>query len=138
MPFGLTNAPLVFQRVMQRVLMGLNPEEGPDFVLVYIDDVHVLVFSRKLEDNLRHLKAVIQRIQEAGLKLKPSKCYFLRMEVEYLGHVITPRGLKTTPKLVAAIREFLTPSNIRETHQLAHTTEDTSRCLLRWHSHFTS
>ena len=29
---------------MERVLAGLNPEDGPDFVLVYIDDV--LVFSR--------------------------------------------------------------------------------------------
>ena len=34
MPFGLTNAPSVFQRLMQRVLAGLNPEEGPDFVVV--------------------------------------------------------------------------------------------------------
>ena len=39
MPFGLMNAPSVFQRLMSRVLMGLNPESGPDFVAVYIDDV---------------------------------------------------------------------------------------------------
>ena len=39
MPFGLTNAPAVFQRLMQRVLMGLNPEDGPDFVAVYINDI---------------------------------------------------------------------------------------------------
>ena len=37
MPFGLTNAPSVFQRLMERVLAGLNPENGPDFVAVYID-----------------------------------------------------------------------------------------------------
>ena len=43
MPFGLTNAPAVFQRLMEQVLAGLNPEQGPDFVKVYID--HVLVFS---------------------------------------------------------------------------------------------
>ena len=67
MPFGLTNAPAVFQRLMQRVLAGLNPDAGPDFVAVYIDDV--LVFSRTLEEHLSHLQAVIERIQEAGLKL---------------------------------------------------------------------
>ena len=38
--------PLLYLRLMQRVLMGLNPAEGPDFVSVYIDDV--LVFSRTL------------------------------------------------------------------------------------------
>ena len=53
MPFGLTNAPAVFQRLMQRVLMGLNPAGGKDFVAVYIDDV--LVFSHSLEDHLEHL-----------------------------------------------------------------------------------
>ena len=71
MPFGLTNAPAVFQQLMQRLLMGLNPEAGPDFVTVYIDDV--LVFSPTLEEHLIHLQAVVWRIEEAGLKLKPSK-----------------------------------------------------------------
>ena len=74
MPFGLTNAPGVFQRLMQQVLMGLNPEDGPDFVSVYIDDV--LVFSKTLEEHLHHLEMVLKRIIEVGLKLKPVKCQF--------------------------------------------------------------
>ena len=112
MPFGLTNAPGVFQRLMERVLARLNPEDGPDFVVVYIDDV--LVFSRTLEEHLEHLRCVIQRIQEAGLKLKPTKCHFIRTEVEYLGHMITPEGLKTNPRLVVAVEEFPRPQNLSE------------------------
>ena len=46
MPFGLRNAPAAFQCLMERVLRGLNPEEGPDFVDAYIDDV--LIFSQTL------------------------------------------------------------------------------------------
>ena len=88
MPFGLTNAPAVFQRLMQQVLAGLNPEEGPDFVKVYIDDV--LVFSPTLAEHIDHLRRVLVRIREAGLKLKPSKCHFIAKEVEYLGHILTP------------------------------------------------
>ena len=44
MPFGLCNAPAVFQHLIQQVLQGLNPMDGPDFVSVYIDDV--LIFSK--------------------------------------------------------------------------------------------
>ncbi len=115
MPFGLTNAPAVFQRLMQRVLMGLNPEDGPDFVSVYIDDI--LVFSRTISEHLRHLQLVLERLKEAGLKLKPTKCHFIREEVEYLGHIITPQGLKPNPKLVAAVQEYPAPKNIRNVRQ---------------------
>ena len=110
MPFGLTNAPAVFQRLMQRLLMGLNPASGPDFVTVYIDNI--LVFSLTLETHLTHLRAVIERISGAGLKLKP-KCQFirteveyLRTEVEYLGHLVTPCGLRPNSKLVEAVKQF--------------------------------
>ena len=112
MPFGLTNAPAVFQRLMERVLAGLNPEEGPNFVVVYIDDV--LIFSRSLEEHFQHLRMVLRRIEEAGLKLKPSKCQFLRREVEYLGHLITPEGLQTNPRLVTAVKEFARPRNLQQ------------------------
>ena len=115
MPFGLKNAPSVFQRLMSRVLMGLNPEDGPDFVAVYIDDV--LIFSRTLTDHIQHLKLVITRIQEVGLKLKPTKCHFVRREVEYLGHIITPDGLMPTPKLTKSVMEFPVPRNVREVRQ---------------------
>ena len=90
--------------------MGLNPASGPDFVAVYIDDV--LVFSPTLTEHLTHLQAVIKRISEAGLKLKPSKCRFVRSEVEYLGHLVTPQGLKTNFKLVEAVRQFPRPTDV--------------------------
>ena len=112
MPFGLTNAPSVFQRLIERVLAGLNPEDGPAFTAVYIDDV--IVFSRTLEEHLQHLCQVIQRISNAGLKLKPTKCHFIREEVEYLGHLITPKGLKTNPTLTSAVANFPQPRNLTE------------------------
>ena len=115
MPFGLCNAPSVFQRLMQQVLMGLNPLDGPDFVSVYIDDV--LVFSETLNDNLEHLRKVITRIQSVGLKLKPAKCRFACREVKYLRHLITPSGLKPSEELVASVREFPRPRNLKELHR---------------------
>ena len=112
MPFGFTNTLSVFQRLMQQVLQGLNPEGGPDFVSVYIDDV--LVLSRTLKEHWRHLDLVMKRLRKAGLKLQPAKCHFIQTEVEYLGHFISPEGLKTNKKLVAAVKEFPTHKDIKE------------------------
>lgn len=116
MPFGFCNARAVFfQRLMQRVLIGLNPAEGPDFVAVYSDDV--LVFSRTLVDHMQHLHAVIERLRRAGLKLKPSKCHFIWKEVEYLDHVITPDGLKPNTTRVSKVRGYSVPHSINEVRQ---------------------
>ena len=98
MPFGLTNAPAVFQWLMQKVLSDLKTDDGRDFAEVSIDDV--LIFSETLEEHLQHIRLVLERLKKAGLKLKPAKCHFLRERVEYLGHLITPQGLKPNPKQV--------------------------------------
>ena len=115
MPFGLTNALAVFQRLMSQVLNGLNPESDPDFVEVYIDDV--LIFSRSLEEHLQHLRRVLERLRSANLKLKPSKCHFIRQEVEYLGHIITPDGLKPNPGRVEAVQQFPVPESVTQVRQ---------------------
>ena len=67
MPFGLKNAPATFQRMMDVVLQGLE-----SFLVLYIDDV--LIFSNCWEDHLEHIRVVIERLQAAGLRAKPSKC----------------------------------------------------------------
>ena len=54
---------------MQQVISSLNPETGPEFVSVYIDDI--LVFSRTLQEHLLHLQQIFERIMAVGLKLKP-------------------------------------------------------------------
>ena len=123
MPFGLKNAPAVFQRLMQQVLRGLNPDDGVPFVSVYLDDI--LVFSRTFDDHVRHLQLVIERLQSAGLKLKPSKCHFICQTVEYLGHLITPEGIKPNPQRVSAVKEFPRPKSV-------------TKCASFWDSHPTT
>ena len=115
MPFGLMNAPAVFQRLMQQVISSVNPMEGPNFVSVYIDDL--LVYSQTLEEHLVHLGKVMDKLREVNLKLKPSKCHFVRQSVEFLGHILTPKGLQPNPKQVAAVQEFPVPRNVSELRQ---------------------
>ena len=112
MPFGLKNAPSVFQRLMQQVLSGVNPENGPSFVAAYIDDF--LIFSVSLQQHLDHLCKVIHRLREVGLKVNPGKCQFIRREVEYLGHINTPEGLKPNYKLVEVVRDYSPPKTVQQ------------------------
>lgn len=100
---------------MHLVLRGVNSEDGPDFVFVYIDDLRV--FSATLEEHVEHLKKVLMRLQEAGLKLKPTKCHFLCEEVEHLGHVIIHEGLWPNPAQVTAVKDFPTPRSVKKVRQ---------------------
>ena len=102
----------MFQQLIQQVLMGLNPDSGPSFVAAYIDDI--LVFSDALEDHLKHLRLVLGRLQEVNLKLKHSKCCFTRKEVEYLGHVFIPDGLKPNSTLASAVQALSVPTCLKE------------------------
>jgi hypothetical protein len=54
----------------------------------------MMYYSRTMEEHVEHLRQVLAWLRKAGLKLKPTKCHFIRQAVEYLGHVITPDGLK--------------------------------------------
>ena len=105
MPFGLTNAPATFQRLMERVLRGLTFEH----CLVYLDDI--LVFSRSIDDHVAGLRKVLERLREAGLKAKPSKCQFGRKTMDYLGHVVSTEGIAPQENKVKAVREFPVPKN---------------------------
>ncbi|GBG74892.1 hypothetical protein CBR_g19405 [Chara braunii] len=64
MPFGLTNAPATFQTAMNDIFRNILEE----YVLVYLDDI--LVYSRTLEDHLRHLRDVLQRLRKHGFYAK--------------------------------------------------------------------
>lgn len=63
---------------------------------------------------MEYLEQVIEWTQRRA-EVKPCKCSFIGQEVEYLSHIVTPQGLKTTPKLVLAVKEFPT-SAIQEKH----------------------
>jgi len=82
LPFGLASAPATFQRLMEQVLSGLHWKT----LLIYLNDV--IVISPNFDTHVSRLMEVFDRLQAAGLKLKPSKCALLQREVKYLGHVV--------------------------------------------------
>ena len=108
MPFGLCNAPATFQRLMDTVLAGLNFE----ICLAYLDDI--IVFSRDVESHLARLTQLFQKLREANLKLKPSKCCLLQRRVTFLGYVISQNGVETDPDKISAVVNWPVPTNLRQ------------------------
>ena len=105
MPFGLTNAPATFQRLMDRVLVGLTWER----CIVYLDDI--IVFGKTFQEHNANLQAVLERIIASNLKLNPAKCEFALTEIAYLGHRITQNGIGVDLDKVEAINRIETPNN---------------------------
>ena len=107
MPFGCVNAPAIFSELMNEVLRGILHK----FTVVYLDDI--LVYSKTFEEHIEHIEAVLSRLRNAGLKLKMSKCDFLKREVNYLGHVVSPNGIKPDPTKVEALQQLEPPTDVR-------------------------
>lgn len=105
LPFGLQASPPNFQRLMDRVLGGLQWEE----CLCYLDDV--LIFGRTFEEHCERLDRVLKAIGDAGLTLNPKKCIFGAKEVKFLGHLVSFEGIKPNPAKVEAIKDFPKPTN---------------------------
>jgi hypothetical protein len=80
-----------------------------DFSVVYLDDV--LIYSKDLKEYKRHVRKVLERLQEAVLFLKPSKCQFHVQEVEFLGFVILADGVTMDPAKVDSVTSWLTPKS---------------------------
>ena len=111
MPFGLCNAPATFQRLMDLVLAGLQWSS----CLVYLDDV--IVTGKTFSEHLLRLKEVFDRLREAKLKLKPSKCAFCKSKVTFLGHIVSTEGVITDPGKVDKVKHWPQPTSRKEVQQ---------------------
>ncbi|GBG86951.1 hypothetical protein CBR_g44404 [Chara braunii] len=108
MPFGLTNAPATFQAAMTNEFRAMLDR----FVLVYLDDI--LVYSRTLEDHLGYLRRVLETLSRAKYKANRDKCEFVRQDLEYLGHFVTPEGISPLPGKIQAIQGWPEPRNVTD------------------------
>jgi hypothetical protein len=82
MCFGLKSAAGVFNRMMRKLLIPLKRKDVHHFM----DDI--LIASETWEEHMEALKAVVDRLAQANLSAKPSKCFIGFSELPYLGHEI--------------------------------------------------
>ena len=108
-PFGLSQAPAYFQRLINKVIKGLP------FAFGYLDDV--LIHSPDIETHLLHIKILFQRLREADLKLKDSKCNYFKTHVQYLGHLVSGKGIKPLPEKLESVKKMPAPTTPKEIKQ---------------------
>ena len=108
MPQGLKTASATFQALMDILLRGIQFK----YVCAYIDDV--ICYSNTFEQHLGHLREVLGRFRKANLKLHPRKCHFAVKKVTFLGHVLSPEGIKPNPDKVEVIKSYPKPKNLKQ------------------------
>ncbi|KAG7536943.1 Integrase catalytic core [Arabidopsis suecica] len=109
MPFGLKNAGATYQRLVNKMFaehLGKTME-------VYIDDM--LVKSLKKSEHITHLVQCFKILNEFGMKLNPAKCSFGVPSGEFLGYIVTERGIEANPN---AFLTMPSPRNIKEVQRL--------------------
>lgn len=77
-----------------------------------MDDI--VIFSKSLEEHILHLELIFERLNKYNLKIQLDKIEFLRKEVPFLGHIITPEGLKPNESKIKAIQNFPLPKTQKE------------------------
>jgi hypothetical protein len=82
------------------------------FVTFYLDDV--CIYNRTLEEHLEHLRLVLQRLKEEGLKLRLKKCFFGLKEMEYLGYTVSAGKTSVSTKKVKAVADWRVPTTQKE------------------------
>lgn len=86
LPYGVSSAPAQFQRVMETLLHGVP------CTVAYFDDI--LVTGDTEGESYKHLEEVLDRLDQAGARLKKEKCIVGADEVGFLGHKISKQGIK--------------------------------------------
>jgi hypothetical protein len=107
-PFGLTNAPAIFMNLMNKIFMPYLEK----FVIMFIDDI--LIYSKDKEEHAKHLRIALQTLREHQLYAKFSKCEFWLDQVEFLGHVVSKKGIVVNPSKVASVLEWEAPKNVKQ------------------------
>ena len=105
-PMGLASSAQAFSHAMSTVFRDMTFKQ----ILVYADDI--LLHSNCFTSHCLHLQMVFDRLRNANLRLHPAKCAFAVESIKYLGHILTPTGIKVNPAKIDIIRNYPVPTNV--------------------------
>ena len=112
MPFGLKNAGSTYQRMMTRMF---EPQLGKS-IEIYVDDM--VVKSKMMTEHLGDLGDIFYVLRRHKLCLNASKCFFGVGLGQFLGYMVTHRGIEVNPDQIKAINDLKPPRNAKEVQKL--------------------
>ena len=109
LPFGISLATAVCNRLIRGLLEHLlSNVQGKPFVESFVDDI--VIYSNTLDEHLGHIDLVMSELNNAGFKIKISKCFFACNEIKLLGFVIGNGEVTTDNEKISAITKFPIPN----------------------------
>ena len=107
-PYGLKNSGAAMVRCLDNII-------GPDaasFVTVYVDDL--LVASDTFDSHLEQLEILFKRFKDANVTLNFLKSRFCRLQVPFVGYIITPQGVIADEEKISAVQRAPPPRNVKQ------------------------
>ena len=74
----------------------------------------MIVFGKSFDEALKNLTLVFERLRQAGLRLKPSKCSLFQSSIKFLGHIVSSEGVSCDPDKISCVRDWETPRCVTE------------------------
>jgi hypothetical protein len=108
MPMGLRNSPPIHQR---RVTAALRDLIGK-ICHIYLDDI--IIWSQTLDEHHAHIRLVLEALRKAKLYCNSKKCQFYLLEVDFLGHHISARGIEANSSKVDKILDWPVPKSVTD------------------------
>ena len=110
--FGLMNSPATFQTMMN-VIFAEEIAEG--WLIVYIDDILVATKdNQKFHDQCIH--RMLENLKKHNLYLKPKKCVFDQMRIEFLGVILEGGTIQMDPAKVKGVADWPPLQNVTDIH----------------------
>ena len=106
MSMGMSNAAGCLQRFLETVFADMVGKG----LLIYIDDL--ICYSSTEEEHEKLLEKVLKRLEEVKLTLRPEKCQFFKEEVQYLGHLVSAKGIYPLYENIKKILEYPVPTDL--------------------------
>ena len=104
MPFGVKSAPEHYQKKMSQILDGLDGH------ISIIDDM--LIHWKTQKEHWNRLRAVLEKLDDAGATLNAEKCEFSKREVKFAGYVFDADWIESDPEKTESILDMDTPQNV--------------------------